>query len=81
MFLLIDHQSEDIDVPDLMRRYNTDVIANTGMGLNVNSLKNPNNEFFTAGAQAVSFTIWRKIYYFFTIQFPVIAKLMQVRCF
>ncbi|XP_026729522.1 cytochrome P450 9e2-like [Trichoplusia ni] len=75
---LKDHQSEDIDVADLMRRYNTDVIANTGMGLNVNSLKNPNNEFFTTGAQAVTFTIWRKIYYFFTIQFPVIAKLMQL---
>ncbi|CAH0579520.1 unnamed protein product [Chrysodeixis includens] len=77
MEYLKDHQSEDIEVADLMRRYNTDVIANAGMGLQVNSLKDRTNEFFMAGQQAISFTIWRKIYYFLTIQFPIIAKLMQ----
>lgn len=70
--------SEDIDVLDLMRRYNTDVIASTGFGLQIDSIKDKNNKFFTIGEQAVTFTFCKRMYYFLTIQFPIVAKIMQV---
>ncbi|XP_022830955.1 probable cytochrome P450 9f2 [Spodoptera litura] len=74
---LDEHQLEDIDVLDLMRRYNTDAVASTGFGLHVNSIRDRDNKFFTIGKKAVTFTFWRRMYYFITIQFPAVAKIMQ----
>ncbi|CAH1645291.1 unnamed protein product [Spodoptera littoralis] len=74
---LDDHQLEDIDVLDLMRRYNTDAVASTGFGLHVNSIRDRDNKFFAIGQRAATFTFWRRMYYFITIQFPAVAKIMQ----
>ncbi|KOB65292.1 Cytochrome P450 CYP9G5, partial [Operophtera brumata] len=49
LLLMKDHLSEDINADDLMRRYTNDVIASASFGLQVNSLKERENEFFMAG--------------------------------
>ncbi|XP_075973601.1 putative cytochrome P450 9f2 [Anticarsia gemmatalis] len=74
---LKDHQSEDVDVIDLMRRYAIDVIASTGFGLLINSVKERDNKFYTIGERAVHFDTSKRLYHFFTTQFPVVAKIMQ----
>uniref|UniRef100_A0A2H1VRQ1 SFRICE_018008 n=1 Tax=Spodoptera frugiperda TaxID=7108 RepID=A0A2H1VRQ1_SPOFR len=59
---------------DLMRRYNTDGMASPGFGLQANPIRDrPSSLLFKEG---LTFTFWRRIYYFITIQFPAGAKII-----
>ncbi|KAG6460655.1 probable cytochrome P450 9f2 [Manduca sexta] len=71
---LKDHQSEDMDVEDLIRRYTNDVIASAAYGLRVNSFKDKENEFFVTGQNLFKFNWWQRFIFFVSIQFPAIGK-------
>lgn len=66
--------NENIDVDDLMRRYTNDVIASAGFGLQVNSLKDRNNEFYRTGQQLFSFTKGQKILLLLNAILPFLMK-------
>uniref|UniRef100_A0A2H1VPY5 SFRICE018009.2 n=1 Tax=Spodoptera frugiperda TaxID=7108 RepID=A0A2H1VPY5_SPOFR len=79
---LFKHLIEHIDAvytafpeEDLMRRYNTDGMASPGFGLQANPIRDrPSSLLFKEG---LTFTFWRRIYYFITIQFPA-RKIFKV---
>nr|XP_012230935.1 PREDICTED: cytochrome P450 9e2-like [Linepithema humile] len=45
-----------IETKQAFRRYTNDVIATAAFGINVNSMKEQNNEFYTRGAEATTFS-------------------------
>ncbi|XP_032682974.1 cytochrome P450 9e2-like [Odontomachus brunneus] len=51
---LADHPEEcsSVDTKEIFRRYTTDVIATSAFGINVNSMKDRDNEFFTRGVDS-----------------------------
>lgn len=69
-----EHQLQEINVDDLVRRYTNDVIATAGFGLQVNSFKNKDNEFFEIGSNIFEFDFKQRIFLVFTSQFPSLAK-------
>lgn len=54
-FLNQNENSIEVELKDVFTRYTSDVIATTAFGFNVNSLKDPNNEFFKMGTEATNF--------------------------
>lgn len=50
-----DHKDTiEIEMKDIFTRYTNDVIATAGFGINCNSLRDKNNEFFKAGKKATN---------------------------
>ncbi|PSN49030.1 hypothetical protein C0J52_09647 [Blattella germanica] len=60
-----------LDIKEFFTRYANDVIATTAFGISVNSLKEPRNEFFRMGQEAINLEPWR----FFGFMF--IPKIME----
>ncbi|KAJ8728419.1 hypothetical protein PYW08_016804 [Mythimna loreyi] len=54
---LLDNQSKNIDVEDLSHRSGLDVIASSGFGLQINSLVDRDNEFFTVVSNLANISI------------------------
>lgn len=70
------NSSEPADIRELLRRFTTDAIASSAFGIDCNSLKNPNSEFFLSGKKfmddinkriTVSFLVPHKILHFFNV--------------
>ncbi|CAH2037138.1 unnamed protein product, partial [Iphiclides podalirius] len=75
------HISEDIDVRDLMRRYTNDVIASSAFGLQVNSVKDKENDFYKMGQSLFAMTPLQQLKFFISNQFPSLAKLIGIKIF
>nr|QLI62171.1 cytochrome P450 22 [Streltzoviella insularis] len=78
---LKDHQLEDIDLGDIMHRYTNDVIASAGFGLQVNSLKDKENEFYMAGQNLFKFNAVQKLLFIATAIFPGLLKILKINLF
>lgn len=61
-----------------MRRYTNDVIASAGFGLQVNSLKDRDNEFYRTGQELFQLTSLQRAYLFLSAQFPNVAKVIML---
>ncbi|NP_001351990.1 cytochrome P450 9e2-like [Amyelois transitella] len=72
---------DETDVEDLMRRYTNDVIASAGFGLQVNSVKERDNEFFIMGRDIFVFNTFQKIIFFFSTQIPWLFKALNIKVF
>nr|XP_026493625.1 probable cytochrome P450 9f2 [Vanessa tameamea] len=75
------HLNEDIDVEDLIRRYTNDVIASAAFGLQVNSLKDKDNEFYKTGQGLFHFNIKQRFIFFMSAIFPNLFKKLGVQIF
>lgn len=64
----------DTDTKDVFSRYTNDVIATCAFGIKVNSMKNPNNKFYTYGKDAADFTGIRLFKFLFFRSFPWLAR-------
>ncbi|GLH10348.1 AGAP012296-PA-like protein [Gryllus bimaculatus] len=64
------------DLKDLFTRLTNDIIATTAFGVSCDSLKNPNNEFYTRGKTLTTFSKFRS---FVLFAFLAIPKLMEKR--
>ncbi|CAB3253033.1 unnamed protein product [Arctia plantaginis] len=78
---LYEQQGQDIDVDDLMRRYTTDVIASAAFGLQVNSLKDRDNQFHKMGNELFDLTIRQRLLFILVTQFPQFGKKLGIRIF
>lgn len=72
----LDAGNSELELKDFFTRYTTDVIATAAFGIQVNSFKDPSNEFFTIGQRISEFGFWGGLKVFLFIIMP---KLMKVR--
>ncbi|RLU15174.1 hypothetical protein DMN91_012168 [Ooceraea biroi] len=82
---LVDHPEicSSIETKKIFRRYTTDVIATTAFGVSVNSMKEPNNEFYLKGIEATKFSsgVLTMIKIVFMRGFPRLAKALGMTFF
>ncbi|CAG9860586.1 unnamed protein product [Phyllotreta striolata] len=70
----------EIEMKDLTSKFCNDVIASCAFGTEVDSFKNPDNEFFVYGKELTDFRkIPRMISFFISYLFPRISKLFNVK--
>lgn len=60
-----------IDIMDISTRFTNDVIASAVFGIKVNSLTDPENEFYLAGSEIIKFPAWRFI---MIMMLPTLSK-------
>ncbi|KAM3960614.1 putative cytochrome P450 9f2 [Aphomia sociella] len=82
---IVDYMKENITdethVDDLVRRYTLDVIASAGFGLQVNSLKDRNYQFYKMGANLFNFSYKQRIIFFISTFCPTIGKKLGLNLF
>jgi cytochrome P450 family 9 len=61
---------------DAFTRYTNDVIASATFGLKVNSLEDPENEFYKTGKNATTFNGWILVKFFFFVALPSVARVV-----
>lgn len=66
---------------DIFSRYTNDIIATTAFGIEVNSLKNRNNEFYTRGQTVTRFGLVSLVKLIFMSVLPWAAKLFNIKFF
>ncbi|KAL1495020.1 hypothetical protein ABEB36_010509 [Hypothenemus hampei] len=74
-----DEEIIEVDLKDVFTRYTNDVIASTSFGLKINSLENPNNEFYQLGQKVSNFSDPVFVFKFFMLSvWPGIFKLLGI---
>ncbi|XP_017776440.1 PREDICTED: cytochrome P450 9e2-like [Nicrophorus vespilloides] len=75
-------ESKSIELKDLFTRYTNDVIATCAFGVQCNSIKQRNNEFYKMGKLATDFTsIWRNIKFCMFILMPKLCNVLGISFF
>ena len=69
------------DMKAIFGRYATDVISSCGFGISVDSMKNPNNEFYVFANETIDFMSSLSIKFLMGNNFPTISKLFGIRLF
>ena len=75
-FLQKDKEVIEVEMKNVISRFANDVIANTVFGFECDSLKEPDNEFYTMGRAATDFTNLRTILVF--MGYVLVPKLLKV---
>lgn len=70
--------SSKAEVHDIVARYTTDVISNVALGLDSNSLNNPNSEIRKRGKDVLDFGAMELLRFHFTCSFPDISKKLHL---
>jgi hypothetical protein len=68
-----------VDVVETMHRYNTDVIASCAFGINGNSLKDPNAEFWMYLRKIFDFTVRKGLAGLTAFTAPEIKNLLKIK--
>ncbi|XP_026324723.1 cytochrome P450 9e2-like [Hyposmocoma kahamanoa] len=74
-------ENEDVNMLDLTRRYANDVIASTGFGVVVNSVKDRDNEFFKLGDAVFNFTTKQRIVFLLSGIAPKLLNKLGIQLF
>ncbi|XP_044258701.1 cytochrome P450 9e2-like [Tribolium madens] len=69
----------DIELKDIFSRYTTDVIATTAFGIQINSLKNINNDFIVSGREFANFSGLKRLVFFMYGSYPKLAKFLNIK--
>ncbi|KAJ8953899.1 hypothetical protein NQ318_019139 [Aromia moschata] len=81
-FLEKDEDIIDVEMKNVCTRFSNDVIATTAFGIKVDSIREPNNEFYLMGKEATNFagffTNLKILVYFFV---PKLAGALGIRLF
>ncbi|XP_024892181.1 cytochrome P450 9e2-like, partial [Temnothorax curvispinosus] len=72
---------ETYDMKDILGRYANDAVATCAFGINVDSFKHPNNEFYLLAKKAMTFDNWMAFKFFLHKNFPTLAKLLNLKMF
>lgn len=78
---LPEQASRMMDTKELFTKFSNDVIATCAFGISINSMKDPNNEFYVLGRSSTSFDGLMGLKFIFFRMFPGIAKLLGMRLF
>jgi cytochrome P450 family 9 len=70
-----------VEMKDIFSRFATDVIATTAFGIKVDSLDEPNNNFFTMGTRIGKFGLVQIVKVIILAKFAAIGKLLGVQLF
>ncbi|XP_015838491.1 cytochrome P450 9e2 [Tribolium castaneum] len=74
------NRTVDVEIKDVFSRFSNDVIASAAFGIQVDSLKEPGNEFYSMGKAVTSILNgFQMVKVFLALSFPNIAKLIQFR--
>ena len=66
------------EMKDIFCKYSNDVIATCAFGISVNSMKDPQNEFYSVGKEATN--VAKMMFKFFLMrQFPWLVRLLNIR--
>nr|XP_016928956.1 cytochrome P450 9c1 [Drosophila suzukii] len=74
----LDEGSSELELKDFFTRYTNDVIATAAFGIQVNSFKDPNNEFFSIGQRISEFSFWGGLKVMLYILMPKFMKALRV---
>lgn len=69
----------EVDILDAFRRYTTDVIASCAFGVQIDSLKDRDNDFFRYGKESSGFEGGAFIKFFIIQMLPRLANLLRLR--
>ncbi|XP_017061951.1 cytochrome P450 9c1 [Drosophila ficusphila] len=73
-----DGGSVELELKDFFTRYTNDVIATAAFGIQVNSFRDPNNEFFSLGQRISEFSFWGGLKVMLYILVPKLMKVLRV---
>jgi len=68
-----------MEMKNSFTRYTNDVIATCAFGISVDSMRNPNNEFYIYGKEATTFDTLRTIKFYFVRSMPAVTKMLGVK--
>lgn len=71
----------ECDAKDLVTRYICDAIGSCSFGINVNSLKDRNNEFYKTGISITTFNYWTTFMFLLFGCVPKLMNFLQVQIF
>lgn len=72
----------NVDLVDFYSRYSNDVIATCAFGIKVNSIADPENEFYLNGKKLLDFSgILRGLTFFIIFLFPKVARIFNIKVF
>ncbi|XP_078034043.1 uncharacterized protein LOC144468453 [Augochlora pura] len=80
-FSTMPQEGKAIDLQDVFTRYTNDVIATCAFGVNVDSIADRNNKFYTYGKSTTEFAKWQTIKFFLIRSSPWISKLTGLKVF
>ncbi|XP_018561888.1 cytochrome P450 9e2-like [Anoplophora glabripennis] len=81
-FLKKDEDVIEVEMKNALSRFSSDVIATTACGIQVDSLENPNNQFYLMGQKSIDFGgIWKNIKFFLYMLVPPIKNIMKIQLF
>ncbi|KAH8269598.1 hypothetical protein KR018_010034, partial [Drosophila ironensis] len=70
--------NKELELKEFFTRYTNDVIATAAFGIQVNSYKDPNNEFFSLGQRISEFSLWGGLKVMLYILVPKVMKALRV---
>ncbi|CAH1969397.1 unnamed protein product [Acanthoscelides obtectus] len=75
-FLNLNEEVVSVEVKEAFTRYATDVIGSTAFGVEVDSLKQPENTFYVMGKRATTFDFWKMVRFFISVLAPKLNALL-----
>ncbi|KAH8290939.1 hypothetical protein KR054_007326 [Drosophila jambulina] len=74
----LDAGNSELELKDFFTRYTNDVIASAAFGIQVNSFKDPNNEFYSIGQRISEVSFWGGLKVFLYIVMPKVMQALRV---
>ncbi|XP_044262034.1 cytochrome P450 9e2-like [Tribolium madens] len=74
-------KEQDVEVKDIFSKFTNDVIATAAFGIQINSLKEPNNEFYLMGKSLTSFKGFQLIKLLLAQSLPQIFEIFKLPVF
>ncbi|XP_022222750.2 cytochrome P450 9c1 [Drosophila obscura] len=75
---LAENGATELELKDFFTRYTNDVIATAAFGIQVNSFKDPNNEFFYIGQRVSDLSLWVVLKVVLYVLLPKLMKALRV---
>lgn len=72
-------QSHIYESKKLIAQYASDIIATTAFGIEMNTLKDPDNEFFKVGTEIANFDFWAGLKFMGCLNFPALMRVLKVK--
>ncbi|CAK9825003.1 Cytochrome P450 9e2 [Anthophora retusa] len=69
------------DLKEIFGRYTNDVVATCSFGISVDSMKDPQNEFYAFAKETINFMSSLSLKFFMGKNFPTLSKLLGIRLF